>query len=109
MHNWHGPYCLVHKLTQVRFELRTQTNKLLNTPVHVNRMKPFVDSTNRPLDEPGLPPDNHDVPVFLNLQKNEIPDDSLHPQHYQHPLSVLPLPIKHSTPLPVLPPHPPLQ
>ena len=85
MHNWHGPNCLVHKLTPVTLELRTQTNKLLKAPVHVNRMKPFVDPTNRPLCEPGLPPDNQDIPVFLSLQENKIPDDSFAPPKLSAP------------------------
>ena len=109
MHSWHGPYRLVRKLTPVTFELRTQTNKLLKAPVHVNKMKPFVDPTDRPLGEPELPPDNQDVPVFLNLQENEIPDDSFEPPKYQHPLPVLPLPIKHPTPPSSAAAPPPLQ
>ena len=99
MHNWHGPYCLVHKLTPVTFELRTQTNKLLKAPVHVNRVKP--------LSEPGLPPV---IRMFLSsstFRKMKSLMTGLHPQNYQHPLPVLPLSIKHSTLLPVLPPHPP--
>ena len=76
MHSWHGPYRLVHKLMPVTSELRTQTNKLLKAPVHVNRMKSFVDPTDRRVGEPELPPDNQDVPVFLDLQEHEIPDDS---------------------------------
>ena len=67
MHSWHGPYRLVHKLMPVTFELRTQTNKLLKAPVHVNRMKSFVDPTDRRVGEPELPPDNQDVTVFLDL------------------------------------------
>ena len=86
MYSWHGPYRLVHKLTPVTFELRTQTNKLLKAPVHVNRMKPFVDPTDRrPEGEPELPPDNQDVPVFLDLQENEIPDDSFEPPKLSAP------------------------
>ena len=56
MHSWHGPYRLVHKLTPVRFALRTQTNNLLKASVHMNRMKPFVDPTDRPLGQPELTP-----------------------------------------------------
>ena len=85
MHSWHGPYRLVHKLMPVTFELRTQTNKLLKAPVHVNRMKPFVDPTDRPVGEPESPPDNQDVPVFLDLQENEIPDDSFEPPKLSAP------------------------
>ena len=107
MHSWHVPYRLVHKLTPVTFELRTQTNKLLKAPVHVNRMKPFVDPTDRPVGEPKLPHDDQDVHVFLDLQENEIPDDSFEPPKLSAPLPVLLFPIKHPTPLPVQPPHPP--
>ena len=92
MHSWHGPYRLVHKLTPVTFELRTQTNKLLKAPVHVNRMKPFVDPTDRPVGEPELPHDDQDVHVFLDLQENEIPDDSFEPPKLSAPPPCSPLP-----------------
>ena len=88
MHSWHGPYRLVHKLTPVTFELRTQTNKLLKAPVHVNRMKPFGDPTDRPVGEPELPPDNQDVSSTFRKMKSLM--TVLNPQNYQQPLPVLP-------------------
>ena len=69
-------------------------------------MKHFVDPTDRPVGEPELPPDNQDVPVFLDLQENEIPDDSFEPPKLSAPPPCSSLPIKHPTLLPVQPPHP---
>ena len=36
LHNFHGPYRIVEKLSPVHFKLRTLENKSVNTPVHAN-------------------------------------------------------------------------
>ena len=51
-------------------------------------MKPFLDPTDRPLGEPELPSDNQDVDDFLDLQENEIPDDSFAPPKLSTPPSL---------------------
>ena len=43
LHNFHGPYRIVEKLSPVHFKLRTLENKPVNTPVHANRLKPYFD------------------------------------------------------------------
>ena len=59
---------LVEQLSPVHFFLRTYTNSRVKFAVHVNRMKPFVDPNERPInppqeevDEPYL--DESDIPV----------------------------------------------
>ena len=39
LHRWHGPYRIVKQLSPVNFKLRNAANRLVATPVHVNRMK----------------------------------------------------------------------
>ena len=63
---WSGPYLLVEKTGPVNFRVRNlENNKLLNSPIHVNRMKYAYDRYVRP--------SNTDIPDDSN-QTNEIPD-----------------------------------
>ena len=39
LHHWHGPYRMVKQPSPVNFKLRNSANRLVATPVHVNRMK----------------------------------------------------------------------
>ena len=70
LHRWHGPYRIVNKLSPINFKLRNSANRLISTPVHVNRMKLFYDANNRPIEPPDSLDDN------FTLREDEIPDDS---------------------------------
>ena len=48
MHNNHGPYRIVARLSPVHFRLRTMENRPVAVPVHANRMKPYFDPNDRP-------------------------------------------------------------
>ena len=48
-YNFHGPYRVAVKLSPVHFKLRTMDNRPVTVPVHVNRMKPYRDPSNRPI------------------------------------------------------------
>ena len=41
LHNYHGPYRVVERLSPVHFRLRTCSNQPVSTIVHANRMKHF--------------------------------------------------------------------
>ena len=43
LYKWHRPFRIVKQLSPVNFQLRTQANRLLSAPVHVNRMKLYFD------------------------------------------------------------------
>ena len=57
LHNYHGPYRVVEKLSAVHFRLRTCTNKPITTVIHANHMKLFINPNDRPITTP----DNLDV------------------------------------------------
>ena len=80
LHNWHGPYRIVEQLSPVHYRLRTCSNRPVTTTVHANRMKPFYDPTDRPID----PPEN-DIfdEVYLGLE--DIPTDSFDLSTDDHP------------------------
>ena len=50
--------------------LRTDTNKKVTFAVHVNRMKPSIDPSLRPIDPPLF-----DDPSEPYLDESDIPDD----------------------------------
>ena len=52
MHNWYGPYRVVERLGPAHYRLRTNGNKAVNTTVHANRMKFYIDPNERPLHSP---------------------------------------------------------
>ena len=72
LHNWHGPYRIVMKLSPVHYKLRASDNRRISTTVHSNRLKPYVDPNDRPL----TPPDANDA----YLSEVDFPADSLNPQ-----------------------------
>ena len=74
LHNWHGPYRLVEQLSPVNVKLRTRDNRLLPTPVHVNRLKPCTDPVARPLD----PPADQDDPISNDSEVFFFPLTALH-------------------------------
>jgi len=71
LHNFHGPYRVVKKLSPVHYRLRTCSNKPVTSIVHANRMKHFVDPNDRPIEPPSETGDN--MP-FLTI--DDLPDDS---------------------------------
>ena len=72
-HNYHGPYRIVAKLSPVHFKLRTLDNRPVSVPVHANRIKPYHDPTDRPIEPPV------DDSLSLDLQDADLPPDSFIP------------------------------
>lgn len=70
LHNCLGPYWIVEQPSPVHFRLRTDTNKKVTFTVHVNRMKPSIDPSLRPIDPPLF-----DDPSEPYLDESDIPDD----------------------------------
>ena len=98
---WSGPYLLVEKTGPVNFRVRNlENNKLISTPIHVNRMKYAYDRYVRP--------SNQDVPLDQN-QRDEvpglIPDDC--PEDSFEPL--LATQEAHKTVIPIIPGLPAVQ
>ena len=79
MHNWLGPYRIVEKLSPVHFKLRTVANKKVAFSCHANRMKPFVDPNQRPIDSPLF-----DDPAEPYLDESDIPKDCIEPNNSVH-------------------------
>ena len=77
LHNYHGPFRVVEKLSPVHYRLRSCTNKPVSSIVHANRMKHFVDPNDRPIEPPSN--DVRDEPF---LSEEDLPDDS-----FEHPTS----------------------
>ena len=50
LHNYHGLFRVVEKLSPVHYRLRSSTNKPVNSIVHANRMKHFVDPNDQPIE-----------------------------------------------------------
>ena len=71
LHNFHGPYRVVEKLSPVHYRLRTCSNKPITSIVHANRMKHFIDPSDRPIEPPTEPLD--DLPF---LAMDDLPEDS---------------------------------
>ena len=74
-HNYHGPYRIVAKLSPVHFKLRTVDNRPLSVAVHANRLKPYYDPADRPI-EPPLPD-----PPPPELSESDLPSDSFTTSH----------------------------
>ena len=53
LYKWHGSFCIVKQLSPVNFQLRTQANRLLSAPIHVNR-KLYFNPNSRPTHPPTL-------------------------------------------------------
>ena len=73
LHNYHGPYRVVEKLSPVHYRLRTCSNKPVSAIVHANRMRPFIDPHDRPIEPPA------DLLDELYLAENDFPPDSFEP------------------------------
>ena len=69
-HNYHGPYRIVAKLSPVHFKLQTLDNRAVSVPVHANRMKPYIDPDDRPIDPPV------EAPSTPDLADGDLPEDS---------------------------------
>eukprot|EP00795_Rhopilema_esculentum_P013630 gene13630-biopygen3615 len=70
LHNYHGPYRIVAKLSPVHFRLRTLDNRPVSVPVHANRLKPYYDPNDRPIEPPADFDNSNDLP------DNDLPSDS---------------------------------
>ena len=73
LHNYHGLYHIVGKLSPVHFKLRTLENKPVNAPVHANRLKPYFDPKDCPIVAPQEDPPMGNEPY---LNDNDLPADS---------------------------------
>ena len=81
MYRWDGPYRLVEQLSHVIFKVKTADNRLLSTPVHVDRLKPYCDPNDRPLEMPV----DLDIDFNLLLDENDLPADTFEPSQIQTP------------------------
>ena len=70
LHLWHGPFRLTEKKSFCHFMVRNMSNNRVEFAVHVNRMKPFVDPDERPIE----PPEEEVDEPYLDLC--DIPNDS---------------------------------
>ena len=73
LHNFYGPYHIVAKLSPVHFRLRTLDNPPVSVPIHANRMKPYFDPDNRPIQPPPVP----EADASHDLADGDLPDTSL--------------------------------
>ena len=75
-YHWHGPYYLCEQISPVLFKLRQSSdNRLLRTPVHVNRLKiAWARHLHRPKDT-EMPKDQ--PTDDLTLKQDDLPCDSL--------------------------------
>ena len=78
-HNYHGPYRIVAKLSPVHFRLRTLDNRPVSVPVHANRLKPYHDPADRPIESPNVDLDSPD------LQESDLPADSFESEQPEEP------------------------
>lgn len=53
LHNWHGPYIIIDKLSDVNYKIQMCDSKKSEQTVHVNRIKHFVDPDDRPITDEG--------------------------------------------------------
>eukprot|EP00795_Rhopilema_esculentum_P008405 gene8405-biopygen9466 len=67
------PYSIRSKLSPVHFKLRTLDNRPVSVPVHANRLKPYHDPADRPIEPPV------DDSSSLDLQDADLPPDSFIP------------------------------
>eukprot|EP00795_Rhopilema_esculentum_P012828 gene12828-biopygen3009 len=70
LHNYHGPYRIVAKHFPVHFRLRTLDNRPVSVPVHANRLKPYYDPNDHPIEPPA------DFDNSSDLTDNDLPYDS---------------------------------
>ena len=84
LHNYHGPYRIVEKLSPAHYRLRTCGNNPVSSIVHANRMKRFFDPNERPIEPPIDDPT--DEPY---LAEDDLPENSFEtpPPHVTEPAS----------------------
>ena len=76
---WSGPYLLVERTGPVNFRVRNlENNKLISTPIHVNRMKYAYDRYIRPNNK-DLPSDQNQQNEISGLVQDDCPEDSFEP------------------------------
>ena len=81
-HNWHGPFRIVKKLSPVNFQLKNAANRLVSTPVHVNRLKPFYDQNDRPIQPPIEDPEQADSLSEVDLPAMEAQEAHVAKTYY---------------------------
>ena len=64
---WPVSHC--ETIVSVNSKLRNAANRLVTTPVHVNRMKVYYDAKDRPIEPPAALNDNDD----FSLTDDELP------------------------------------
>ena len=47
-HNWHGPFEILKKLSEITYKLQDPNNDAKTQMTHVNRMKHYIDPSDRP-------------------------------------------------------------
>ena len=47
-HNWHGPFKILKKLSEVTYKLQDQNNDAKTQTTHVDRMKPYINPCDPP-------------------------------------------------------------
>ena len=76
---WAGPYLLIQQTGPVNFRVKNlQNNKLVSSPIHVNRMKFVYDRYVRPNNEIFPSDPKQQIPVDDMVQE-DLPDDSFIP------------------------------
>jgi hypothetical protein len=51
---WHGPYRVTERLSAVNYRVQTDRARRIDPVVHVERLKPYRDPEERPMEEPEL-------------------------------------------------------
>lgn len=68
-HNWHGPYRILAKKTPVNYLLDANHERNYIQIVHINRLKPFISATNKPILAPTV--ENHEKEHEVSEEQNE--------------------------------------
>ncbi|XP_028403387.1 uncharacterized protein LOC114526084 [Dendronephthya gigantea] len=89
------PYTIGQRVFLHQKTLRTLENKLVHAPVHANRLKPYFDPKDRPIEAPQEDPDMDSEPY---LHDHDIPADSF-PSCVSHVSTNCP-PLSHSNDAP---------
>ena len=98
---WSGPYLLVEQTGPVNFRVRNlENNKLITTPIHVNRMKFAYDRYIRPNNDTE-PTDLEQRDPIPGLVPDDCPEDSFVP--------LLATQESEKTKVPIIPGLPPVQ
>ena len=71
-YQFHGPYRIIERLSDVHFKVKLPSNRRICSTIHANRMKPFYNPNDRPI---GIPEDDDDVEEPY-LEGDDLPPDS---------------------------------